>query len=234
MASGEKRGDLGKVVVIGGNGFLGHHIVNQAISSWNTTSVTSIDLRCVRNVNNEAEYHECDITDKQRLAELIQKIKPDVVIHTASPAISGDFKVANELFRKVNVDGTQSVIEACQSAGVKALVYTSSASVISDNENSLFNADENWPVIRGAQQNEYYSETKVYLSFKMSMLENPIDTAIYIGRCRRTRPQGQPPRTLQAPHNLYSPRRHLWRRRRPDPRRLPPRLSYRQVQHPSW
>ncbi|KAK5987317.1 Sterol-4-alpha-carboxylate 3-dehydrogenase ERG26 [Cladobotryum mycophilum] len=160
MASGEKRGDLGRVVIIGGNGFLGHHIVNQALSSWNTTSVTSIDLRCVRNVNKAAEYHECDITDKQRLAELFQKIRPDVVIHTASPAISGDFKVANELFRKVNVDGTQSVIEACQSAGVKALVYTSSASVISDNENNLFNADENWPTIRGAQQNEYYSETK--------------------------------------------------------------------------
>jgi sterol-4alpha-carboxylate 3-dehydrogenase (decarboxylating) len=160
MAS-EKRGDLGNVLVIGGNGFLGHHIVNQALSSWNSTSVSSVDLRCTRNVNEKASYHECDITDVAKLTEVLQKIKPDVVIHTASPIASGEGKTAHDLFRKVNVEGTKAVIEACRQTGVKALVYTSSASVISDNENDLINADESYPVIRGAQQKEYYSETKV-------------------------------------------------------------------------
>ncbi|EHK45244.1 hypothetical protein TRIATDRAFT_138983 [Trichoderma atroviride IMI 206040] len=154
------RGDLGSVLVIGGNGFLGHHIVNQALSSWNCTSVTSIDLRCSRNVNEKAAYHECDITDAAKLTELLQTIRPDVVIHTASPIASGEGKTAHELFRKVNVGGTKAVIEACQKSGVKALVYTSSASVISDNETDLLNADEDYPVIRGVQQKEYYSETK--------------------------------------------------------------------------
>ncbi|KAL7799164.1 3-beta hydroxysteroid dehydrogenase/isomerase family domain-containing protein [Trichoderma ceciliae] len=156
----EKRGDLGSVLVIGGNGFLGHHIINQALSSWNSTSVSSIDLRCTRNVNENASYHECDITDAAKLTEILQKIRPDVVIHTASPVASGDSKTAHDLFRKVNVEGTKAVIEACHKSGVKALVYTSSASVISDNENDLVNADEDYPVIRGAQQKEYYSETK--------------------------------------------------------------------------
>ncbi|KAL7944811.1 3-beta hydroxysteroid dehydrogenase/isomerase family domain-containing protein [Trichoderma barbatum] len=158
--AGEKRGDLGSVLIIGGNGFLGHHIVNQALSSWNCTSVASIDLRCTRNVNDKASYHECDITDASKLTEILQKVRPDVVIHTASPVASGDSKTAHDLFRKVNVGGTKAVIEACQNTGVKALVYTSSASVISDNENDLINADEEYPVIRGAQQKEYYSETK--------------------------------------------------------------------------
>ncbi|UKZ73185.1 hypothetical protein TrVFT333_000826 [Trichoderma virens FT-333] len=136
--AGEKRGDLGSVLVIGGNGFLGHHIVNQALESWNCTSVASIDLRCTRNINDKASYHECDITDAAKLTEILQKVKPDIV----------------------NIGGTKAVIEACQNTGVKALVYTSSASVISDNENDLLNADEDYPVIRGAQQKEYYSETK--------------------------------------------------------------------------
>ena len=35
------------------------------------------------------------------------------------------------------------------------------ASVISDGSTNLYNADERWPVIRGDQQKEYYSETKV-------------------------------------------------------------------------
>jgi sterol-4alpha-carboxylate 3-dehydrogenase (decarboxylating) len=156
-----KRGNIGRVVVIGGNGFLGHHIVDLALSQWTTKSVTSIDLRCQHNRNPLAAYHECDITDSARLQSLLEELKPDVVIHTASPTASGETKTANALFKKVNVDGTRSVIDACHEAGVEALVYTSSASVISDNASDLRNADERWPVIRGAQQHEYYSETKV-------------------------------------------------------------------------
>ncbi|KFA64430.1 hypothetical protein S40285_01022 [Stachybotrys chlorohalonatus IBT 40285] len=157
--AGKKRGDLGRVVVIGGNGFLGHHIVNLALEQWTTSSVTSVDLRCERNRNPAAGYRECDITDAPRLLSLFEDLKPDVVIHTASPAVDGG-QTADELFKKVNVDGTQAVVDACRGAGVKALVYTSSASVISDNVHDLWNADERWPVIRGKQQNEYYSETK--------------------------------------------------------------------------
>ncbi|KAG6096623.1 hypothetical protein E4U30_001397 [Claviceps sp. LM220 group G6] len=161
MAPPTPRGTLGRVLVIGGNGFLGHHIINQALSDWTTEAVSSIDLRCDKNRNPSATYHECDITDIPKLASLFEKLSPDVVIHTASPAASSDTSVSKALFHRVNVQGTASVLQACQATpSVKALVYTSSASVISDNETDLRNADERWPVIRGALQKEYYSETK--------------------------------------------------------------------------
>ncbi|KAG6008957.1 hypothetical protein E4U21_003507 [Claviceps maximensis] len=161
MAPPTPRGSIGRVLVIGGNGFLGHHIVNQALADWTAGAVSSIDLRCDKNRNPGASYHECDITDATRLTSLMGELAPDVVIHTASPAASSDASVSNALFQRVNVEGTRSVIRACRATpSVKALVYTSSASVISDNEHDLRNADERWPVIRGAQQKEYYSETK--------------------------------------------------------------------------
>ncbi|KAG6123762.1 hypothetical protein E4U13_000053 [Claviceps humidiphila] len=161
MAPPTPRGTLGRVLVIGGNGFLGHHIINQALSDWTTEAVSSIDLRCDKNRNPSATYHECDITDIPKLASLFEKLSPDVVIHTASPAASSDTSVSKALFHRVNVQGTASVLQACQATpSIKALVYTSSASVISDNETDLRNADERWPVIRGALQKEYYSETK--------------------------------------------------------------------------
>ncbi len=84
-----------------------------------------------------------------------------MVIHTASPAPQAASATSDALFKKVNVDGTQCVIETCRKTGVKALVYTSSASVVSDNKSDLINVDERWPVIRGKDQTEYYSETKV-------------------------------------------------------------------------
>ncbi|KAI0842069.1 NAD(P)-binding protein [Hypoxylon sp. FL0890] len=155
---------LGRVLVIGGCGFLGHHVVNLLLRDW-TCTVSVIDLKCQRNRRPDSdgvEYVEADITDADNLTKVVGKLKPDVVIHTASPPAQGLGAVANEVFRKVNVDGTRAVITACQKNDVKALVYTSSASVMSDNRNDLINANEEYPVIRGKMQTEYYSETKAH------------------------------------------------------------------------
>jgi sterol-4alpha-carboxylate 3-dehydrogenase (decarboxylating) len=150
-------------MVIGGCGFLGHHVVDLLLRSY-TCSLSVVDLRCSKNRRPDSDgvrYIEADITDTDRLFSVFADVEPDVVIHTASPAVQAQDKVAHALFKKVNIDGTRAVVEACRKTGVKALVYTSSASVISDNRSDLINADERWPLIRGKQQTEYYSETKV-------------------------------------------------------------------------
>ncbi|PKS10587.1 hypothetical protein jhhlp_002341 [Lomentospora prolificans] len=155
----EKKANLGKVLVIGGNGFLGHHIVKLLFSSW-VASVSVIDLKCERNRIDGADYFEADITDGPAVQDIFNKVRPDIVIHTASPAPQAEGKVANALFQKVNVEGTKVIVDACLQTGVKALVYTSSASIMSDNKTDLRNANEDFPVIRGVHQTEYYSETK--------------------------------------------------------------------------
>ncbi|KUI54028.1 Sterol-4-alpha-carboxylate 3-dehydrogenase, decarboxylating [Cytospora mali] len=161
MAS-EKKHDLGKVMVIGGCGFLGHHIVDLILRDY-TAAVSVIDLRCTRNRRPDSDgvrYFDADITDASKLVTIFDEVRPDVVIHTASPAPHAGASIANELFKKVNVDGTQAIVDVSKKTGVKALVYTSSASVASDNINDLINADERWPIPRGKDQSEYYSETK--------------------------------------------------------------------------
>lgn len=158
----QKKPDLGSVLVVGGCGFLGHHVVRLLLRDY-TCSVSVIDLRCTRNRRPDSDgvsYFEADITNTDALVTVFDKVRPTVVVHTASPAAQSDDAVSHALFKKVNIDGTASVIAACQKTGVKALVYTSSASVMSDNRSDLINADERWPVIRGADQSEYYSETK--------------------------------------------------------------------------
>ncbi|KAI1118776.1 C-3 sterol dehydrogenase/C-4-like protein [Nemania sp. NC0429] len=155
---------LGRVLVIGGCGFLGHHVVDLLLRDW-TCEVSVIDLRCQRNrrpASDGVVYEEADITDSDRLREVFGRLKPDVVIHTASPPAQGAGAVSDKVFYKVNVEGTRAVIAACRESRVKALVYTSSASVISDNKSDLINANEQYPVIRGKLQSEYYSETKAH------------------------------------------------------------------------
>jgi sterol-4alpha-carboxylate 3-dehydrogenase (decarboxylating) len=169
---------LGKVLVIGGCGFLGHHIVDLLLESYKCT-ISVLDLRTTRNRrpdSDNVQYFDGDITSLSSILPIFEKIKPDVVIHTASPVAVGESseskaKLRNAMYKKVNVDGTQCVIEACQKTDVKGLVYTSSASVISDTETDLVNADERWPVVPAKNQKEYYSTTKV---FPLPSPSNPI------------------------------------------------------------
>ncbi|KAI8940490.1 hypothetical protein NX059_004170 [Plenodomus lindquistii] len=151
---------LGKVVVVGGCGFLGSHIVSLIIKRQPSTQVFVLDLRTTsnRHASPNVSYHDGDITDAAATKALFAKLRPDVVIHTASP----HFDLKPEIHDKVNVGGTKNLLAAAQESGVKAFVYTSSASVILDPAQELVNADERWPLITGAAQPEYYTTTKAY------------------------------------------------------------------------
>ncbi|RKF66032.1 Sterol-4-alpha-carboxylate 3-dehydrogenase, decarboxylating [Golovinomyces cichoracearum] len=156
-----KNSSLGNVLVIGGCGFLGHHIVKILHSSYNCT-ISVIDLHTSRNRLPESDgvkYFNGDITSIESILPIFLQTKPEIVIHTASPTLTG---ASRELYRLVNVEGTRCVIEACQKVSVTALIYTSSASIISDNVTDLINADEKWPIIPAKSQSEYYSETKAH------------------------------------------------------------------------
>ena len=151
---------LGTVLVTGGCGFLGGHIVSRLLEySSPPPSIHVLDLS-TRNEQKGATYHTADLTSPASVRELLEKVRPDVVIHTASPIFTSGTKKSLEIMRKVNVDGTKNMVNESKKAGVKAFVHTSSASVVSDCRTDLINADERWLIIRGGMQREYYAETK--------------------------------------------------------------------------
>jgi sterol-4alpha-carboxylate 3-dehydrogenase (decarboxylating) len=65
----------------------------------------------------------------------------------------------------VNVVGTKALLKASQETGVKAFVYTSSASVIHDTRSDLIYADESYPLCMGKDQPQYYTTTKAEAEF---------------------------------------------------------------------
>lgn len=160
MNSEKPKKSFGSVLVVGGCGFLGHHIVNQLLESYDA-QVSVVDLHTDRNRVSSASYHDADITSESSIRAILEKVKPSVIIHTASPTFTDSEGSNRDLYKKVNIDGTRNLIERAGEVGtVKAFVYTSSASIIHDTVNDLVNADERWPVLRAPQQREYYSETK--------------------------------------------------------------------------
>lgn len=151
---------LGSVLVVGGCGFLGHHIVSQLLKSY-SVQISVFDLRTDRNRHHGVSYYDGDITSETSVLKVLETIKPRIIIHTASPVPFDDGNNHNAVYRKVNIDGTRNLLElAGKIQCVKAFVYTSSASIIHDTVSDLINADERWPVLRAPRQREYYSETK--------------------------------------------------------------------------
>ena len=185
--------ELGNVLVVGGCGFLGWHIVDHLLNfpsekdasaalpkiqndarfhvpsldgryPRSVAKVSVLDLRTTNNRLPGAQYYNGDITSIEDMIAVFRTVKPDVVIHTASPSMLDGNK---ELLHKVNVDGTKTLAEVAGGAHgdwggkCKAFVYTSSSSVVHDTQSDLINVDEEWPYVRGSEQLEYYSETKV-------------------------------------------------------------------------
>jgi sterol-4alpha-carboxylate 3-dehydrogenase (decarboxylating) len=149
---------LGSVLVLGGCGFLGHHIAKQALLASDVAKVTVLDVDTSKNRIDGVDYIKGSITSKEDVELAFNTAEPTVVFHTVSP---DPFSKSNETLTFVNVEGTKIVLSCAQaSQSTKALVYTSSSSVIHDNWSDLINATEDAPVIFYPQQPEWYSHTK--------------------------------------------------------------------------
>lgn len=99
-------------------------------------------------------FYTGDISKLEDVSNAVTKSGAQIVIHTASPTHG----LGKEVYELVNVTGTDNVIEACKSAGVGKLVYTSSASVIYSGTENVINADERLPFPKVPL--DAYNETK--------------------------------------------------------------------------
>lgn len=126
----------GRVLVIGGAGFVGSHLVDQ-LTREPVRRIVVLDnfVRGTRaNLNSAVKDDrvrlvEGSITDLELLRELMKEA--DYVFHLAALWL---FECVHQprSALDVNVVGTYNVIEAAQQAGVKKVVYSSSASVYGD------------------------------------------------------------------------------------------------------
>ncbi|CAN9384451.1 unnamed protein product [Alternaria alternata] len=159
----------GPVLILGGCGFLGHHLVREFARASPTPQIVVVDANTERNRNASATYFTADILQRDKLAQIFQDVQPQVVLHTISPY---PFEVNHALLEQVNVVGTQNILECTKAVGtVRALVYTSSSSVVHNQRSPMVEATEDQPVLLHPNQPEYYSHTKA-LAEKMVLAAN--------------------------------------------------------------
>lgn len=119
-----------RVLVTGGAGFIGSHLVDALLE--NEHSVVVIDDLSTgkkENLNPDAEFHELDIRSPE-LSAVFQREKPEVAFHFAAQ-IDVRKSVEEPLFdANTNILGTLNLLECCRKAGVNKVVFASSGGVI--------------------------------------------------------------------------------------------------------
>jgi UDP-glucose 4-epimerase len=124
--------DSSRVLVTGGAGFIGSHLVERLLADGH--DVVVLDNLSVGRLENLARatrdgtcaFHEVDIRDAAALAPHFDGVR--TVYHLAALAdIVPSIEKPAEYFT-TNVDGTFNVVEAARAAGVKRLVYAASSS----------------------------------------------------------------------------------------------------------
>lgn len=115
--------EFNKVVVTGGAGLLGTHVMNRMSGS---AQLTSIDMKVPVEENvGFGQYVEASITDYDAMKSTFAG--QDAVIHLA--AIPNPREAAAEEIFRNNVQGAWTVFQAAEDAGVKRVVVASSDSV---------------------------------------------------------------------------------------------------------
>lgn len=196
-----------KIVVTGGAGFIGSHIVDAYVAEGHEVFVID-DLSTGRrkNLNPNAAFHHIDLLDPT-LPELLTRLSPDVISHHAAQM---DLRrsVNDPLFdAKVNILGLVNVLEGCKSSRIKKVIFASSGGAIYGDQET-FPAPEDHPKnpaspygvskLTGEQYLAYYQMAFgiPYIALRYSNVYGPRQNslgeagvvAIFIGQLLERRP----------------------------------------------
>ena len=133
------------VLVTGGAGFIGSHLVDRLLSlGYRVAVVDDLSTGRLQNLNKGAAFYHTSIT-YGGLEEIFQREQPSIVNHHAAQ-ISVSQSVNDPLRdAEVNIQGTLRIIELCRRYGVDKLVFPSSGGTIYG-EPQYMPCDEQHPV----------------------------------------------------------------------------------------
>lgn len=122
--------NLSSILVVGGCGFLGHHIVDHLLAKDDNIKIFVMGRSNARHRRPQVEYLEGDLLSESSVRSIFQQVNPQVVINTVAP-ITFPQNGTPESHYRVNVEGTSNLLKAAVACtDTTAFIYTSSAHTV--------------------------------------------------------------------------------------------------------
>jgi UDP-glucose 4-epimerase len=115
-----------RVLITGAEGYIGR-LLTEALAAdrGDLEAIVATDLRAPEAPVPGVIHAPLDITRAADVRALLSKHRPDTVVHLAA-VVTPRPDQGRDRQRRVDVDGTRHLLDACVACGVKQLVYTSS------------------------------------------------------------------------------------------------------------
>lgn len=128
---------MSTVLLAGGAGYIGSHTAVELLEAgYDVVIADNYSNSCPEAVKRVEEItgkavktYECDIKDSAKLDQIFAENKIDAVIHFAGLKTVGESVAKPVLYYRNNIDTTLSLLESMERAGVKKIIFSSSATV---------------------------------------------------------------------------------------------------------
>ena len=124
-----------RVLVTGGAGYIGSVVVEELLTDAHTVVVYDNLAKGHRqSVPANVRFIESDLLDQERLIEAFREYQIEAVIHMAADSLVGESVQKPDKYYRSNVVAGLSLLDAMLHAGVKRLVFSSTAAVYGEPE----------------------------------------------------------------------------------------------------
>jgi UDP-glucuronate 4-epimerase len=126
------------VLVTGGAGFIGSHVVRALLSKGDTVIIVdnfddfynpAIKRSNIADLPQDCEVASVDLRDEQEIHRLLKRVKPETIIHLAARAGVRPSILNPKLYLETNVNGTLNLLEGARASGCDRFLFASSSSV---------------------------------------------------------------------------------------------------------
>ncbi len=171
-----------KVLVTGGAGFIGSHLVDRLIKeNHKVVVVDNLSTGKKENLNPKARFYQIDIQDTE-ISQIFQKEKPEVVFHFAAQ-IDVRKSVEDPMSdAKINILGSLNLLDNCKKYKVKKFIFSSSVGVYGEpktlpvKENHPLNPIAPYPITKLAIEkylNYFQTQGLDFVSLRYSNIYGP-------------------------------------------------------------
>jgi UDP-glucuronate 4-epimerase len=161
-----------RILVTGGAGFIGSHLVEKLLAAGHDLAIVDdfndfydpqIKHENIAAVSKDVRIHHVDLRDSAGVRSLFGREKFDTIAHLAARAGVRPSILQPQLYYDTNVDGTLHLLDAARVTGVERFIFASSSSVYGACKTVPFSEDQ--PLLQTLSP---YAATKIAGEFLCS------------------------------------------------------------------